>query len=359
MKMKLRHMFGIGACNSLASSLACCAVLLAGLPAAAEPMNEMGSNRAMSRRTAISPVSRLLVVLAALFLPVACGALELVGLSVTPHTQSPEMRYRRAPEPGLGARVELFLIHRGDVALNIRPEFPVAFDGRSPADLITQGEWAWHDTPPARTNESAALPPGALTVWSFNSRGTNWGAGTLHLLKVGGADTKPIELQLDAPRTWLSAVTFFGQGDSMQPTRAIVHVANESDRPLALRACRLWLPASNADFRVLRPKPWQTNLACFPTAGVIPSGEKGGFTVETGPLPLTYCAVEVETAGSDSQPASLWAYLRIKREIFDLSGGWVASDTRQQQHAARPALSEDAPPDAHQRRHAPGGFRLL
>jgi hypothetical protein len=42
-------------------------------------------------------------------------------------------------------------------------------------------------------------------------------------------------------------------------------------------------------------------------------------------LPLTYCAIEVEIAGSDDQAASLWAHLRIKREIFDLSGGWVAS----------------------------------
>lgn len=264
--------------------------------------------------------------LTALGLPVAGGALDLVGLSVTPHTQSAEMRYRRAPDPGLGARVELFLVHRGDGALRIDPEFPVAFDGKSPADLITHGDWAWHDTPAARPDQNLTLPSGALTVWSFNSRGTNWGAGTVHQLAAGGAETRRIDLRLDAPHAWLSAVTFLGQGDSLEPTRAILHLANASDRPLRLHACRLWLPASNADFRVLHPRPWQTNLVCFPATGVIPAGGKGGFTLETGPLPLTYGAVEVHTAGADGPPASLWAHLRIKREVFDLGGGWVASE---------------------------------
>ena len=74
-----------------------------------------------------------------------------------------------------------------------------------------------------------------------------------------------------------------------------------TDRPLTLRAMRLWLPASNAEFRVLRPQPWLTNLAGFPASLVIPAGEKGGFTVQTGPLPLTYCAVEVETSGPDGK----------------------------------------------------------
>jgi len=263
--------------------------------------------------------------LTALLLPVTCGALDLIGLSVTPHNQSPNMRYRRAPDSQLGARVELFLRHEGLAPLTMAQDFRTLFDGQTPAELVTNGDWAWHDTPAARANESTSLTSGALTVWSFNSRGTNWGAGTVHQLRGEAVDTKPIDLLLDAPATWLSAVTFLGQGDILQPTRVIVHVANESDRPLALRACRLWLPPSNADFRMLRPQPRQTNLACFPTSGVIPAGEKGGFTVETGPLPLTYCAVEVETARSEGQPASLWAHLRMKREIFDLSGGWVAS----------------------------------
>jgi hypothetical protein len=252
-------------------------------------------------------------------------ALELAGLSVTPHCHSPELRYRRPPDPQLGARVELFLRNEGNAALLLGPDFPANFDGRRPMELLASGDWAWHDSPSARSNLYVTLAPGALTVWAFNSRGANWGANTAHQLEVGGVVEKPITLQLDAPRAWLSAVTFLGRSDSVTPSRAIVHVANESGLALTLRACRLWLPTNKADFLALRPQTWQRDLDFFPQSGVIPTGEKGGFSMETGPLPLTYCAVEVQTLGLDGKPASLWAHLRIKREAFDLSGGWVAS----------------------------------
>jgi hypothetical protein len=256
------------------------------------------------------------------------AALELAGLAVTPHVQSPNLRYRRPPDPQLGARVEMFLRHNSPEPLAIGTSFPARFDDWTAGELVARGDWAWHDTPAARTNETIRLQPGSLTVWSFNSRGTNWGVGTRHRLYLDGAGAKPIDLRLDAPPAWLSAVTFLGESDSVRPTRAVVHVANESERPLTLRAFRLWLPASQPDFRALRPQPWTTNLVCFPTGGRIEAGEKGGFTFETGPLPLTYCAVEVEIMGPDGTLVSLWAHLRIKREVFDLGGGWVASGLR-------------------------------
>jgi hypothetical protein len=254
-----------------------------------------------------------------------CAALELTGLSITPHEQSPNMRYRRAPSPELGARVELFLRNETSVPLVQGPDFAARFDGVSPTDLLGNGAWAWHDTPVARTNQTITLPPGALTVWRFNSRSAKWGVGTSHRLEIAGAGAKPLELKLDVPPAWLSAVTFLGVNDSVVPDRAVIHVANGADHPLTLRALRLWLPANNTDYRVLRPQPWVTNLAGFSSARIIPALEKGGFTVDTGPLPLTYCAVEVETSRPEGKAESLWAHLRIKREVFDLSGGWVAS----------------------------------
>lgn len=254
-----------------------------------------------------------------------CPALELCGLSVTPHQQSPNLRYRRAPEPGLGARVELFLRNESAGSLILGPGLPVRFDGSSAADLLREGAWAWHDTPAARTNQVITLPPGALTVWSFNARGTEWGAGTRHRIEFAGDAAPAIALRLDAPKTWLSAVTFLGPDGVVTPDRAVIHVANDTDQPLTLRAVRFWLPASNVWSRALRPGPWLTNLAGFPASRVVPPRAKGGFSVPTGPLPLSHGVVEVQTDGLDGSPTSLWAHLRIKREVFDLSGGWVAS----------------------------------
>jgi hypothetical protein len=41
------------------------------------------------------------------------AALILKGITVTPHVQSVELRYRREPDRSLGARVQLFLRNEG------------------------------------------------------------------------------------------------------------------------------------------------------------------------------------------------------------------------------------------------------
>jgi hypothetical protein len=78
----------------------------------------------------------------------------------------------------------------------------------------------------------------------------------------------------------------------------------------------------------LRPQPWFTDLNTFPADAVIPAGERGGARIRTGTLPLTYTALEVRLRDAANEPRSLWAHLRIKREVFDISGGWVSGDVR-------------------------------
>lgn len=46
---------------------------------------------------------------------------------------------------------------------------------------------------------------------------------------------------------------------------------------------------------------------------------KGFVEVRVPKLPLTYAALELSTSSGP-----LWAHLRIKREAFDISGGWVS-----------------------------------
>jgi hypothetical protein len=45
----------------------------------------------------------------------------------------------------------------------------------------------------------------------------------------------------------------------------------------------------------------------------------------TGPLPLTYAALELRLRDGRNVAFAAWAHLRIKREWFDISGGWVSS----------------------------------
>lgn len=248
---------------------------------------------------------------------------ELAGVTVTPHVQSTELRYRTPSDFSLGARVEVFLRNASDAILRLAPDAPIRLRGRSPAQLVAAGDWAWHDFPSAWTNHPLTLPPGALTVWSFNGRRANWGTGTSASLEVVDDE---LHLELAAPRAWLSAVTFLGDPTNPFPTSLIFHVANRTDGPLRLKACRLWLPRGNDTWRALLPQPWLTPLAPFPADGILPAGDRGGARVATGPLPLAYTALEVALTDGEGRALTLWAHLRIKREVFDLSGGWVGGE---------------------------------
>ena len=257
----------------------------------------------------------------------AAGAsgLQLQGLVVAPHLQSKEMRYRREPDFSLGARVELFLCNSGSTELRLAPDADIRLRDKSPDDLLAVDKWAWHDFPSAWTNAPLVLPPDALTVWSFNGKRAPWGVGTSATLAVGGAE---IKFDLAQPEAWLSAVTFLGSPTNPFPDSLIFHLANQTAGPLRLEACRLWLPRDNSSWRALLPQPWLTNLAAFPANATIPVGDRGGARVDTGRLPLTYTALEVRLSRVGSPPLTLWAHLRIKREAFDLSGGWVSSGIR-------------------------------
>jgi len=252
----------------------------------------------------------------------ALAGLVLDGVTVTPHLQSTELRYRREADFSLGARVELFLVNQAAAAVRITPETPVRLRGKTPDALLAADEWAWHDFPSAWTNAPLFLPPGALTVWSFNGKRAPWGVGTDATLAIADSDLK---FDIAEPRAWLSAVTFLGPTNSVQPDSLIFHVANESAAPLRIVSCRLWLPTSNDSWRVLLPREPMSPMDCFPSDRVIPAQDRGGAHVVTGKLPLTFAALEVQLAAPDGKPLTLWSHLRVKREVFDLSGGWVSS----------------------------------
>lgn len=244
-----------------------------------------------------------------------------------PHVQSAEMQYRRKPDFSLGARVEVFVRNTSGEALAIPASADIRLRGRTPEELLQADEWAWHDLPSAWGGEPLRLPPGAMTVWSWNGKRAPWGTNTQAEVTValpGAGEAGRFPVAIASPPAWLSAVTFLGPAAQVRPDSMILHVANASAGPLQLEACRWWLPENNASWRALLPQPWVSNrLERFPADGVIPAHDRGGARVATGPLPLTYAAVEVRLRDAAGKPVTLWAHQRIKREVFDLSGGWV------------------------------------
>jgi len=256
--------------------------------------------------------------------------LSLDGTHVVPHLQSTEMRYRKAPDFSLGARVEVFLRNTSASTLSIPPSTDIRLRGQTPENLLKNDEWAWHDLPSAWSGEMLRLPPGAMTVWSWNGKRASWGTNTQAELAVAlpeAGEASQLPVRIDAPSVWLSAVTFLGATPHVQPDSMIFHVVNRSSGSLRLEACRLWLPENNTTWRALLPQPWISNrLDRFPANGVIPANDRGGARIATGPLPLTYTAIEVLLSDRSGKPVTVWAHQRIKREVFDISGGWVASE---------------------------------
>ena len=244
------------------------------------------------RRFTVCGVFLLLLVLSQI---PRSSAGELVGMTVTPHRIEPALRYRRPRDTSLGARVQLFV--RGPVA---GPRFA----GKSPAELLADDAWTWHDL-----DAQPALPADALGVWNFNGRDANWGVDREFSLEADGLPQQSVAVA--APKRWISAATFLAlQGP--QPESIVLHVSNDSPRELQTTSLRLWLPKTGESWHTLWP---QTPLAAI---GRIPSGGKGVVKIMTAPLPLTYAVLELAT---DSGP--LWAQVRIKPEAFDISGGWI------------------------------------
>jgi len=255
--------------------------------------------------------------------------LSLEGVTVTPHLQSHQMRYRKKTDFSLGARTQLFIQNVSKSPLSLKPDTDIRLRGLTPKELLEADEWAWYDFPDAWKEQPLTLAPEALTVWTWNGKHEQWGAGksanmSIKLPEKDGGTTQ-FQVPIKQPQAWLSAVTFLGEQENSFPDRLIFHVANEKESSLRLESCRLWLPENNSTWRVLLPQKWNSNLETFPRDGMIPSGDRGGAIVSTGTLPLTYTALEVRLRDSRNDPVTLWAHLRVKREVFDISGGWVSS----------------------------------
>lgn len=259
---------------------------------------------------------------------------ELSGVIVTPHVRALSLQYENAPSADMGARVELFLRNTAavDSGTNGAVTFnAVLFDGREPQRMILEGDWSWHDTPNSWPERDLTLPPGALTVWSFNTKSTPWGVGRQFPLtltdwqRLGRAE---IPVSMYPQGIWLSSVVFVSSDNNSLPDTVLMHVSNQSAIPASMVGGRLFLPKTNNQYRILWPQEPFSQISTWPTNGVIPAGEKGIIRVKTGRLPLTPAALQITMADPQGRRFTLWSHLRIKRECFDIGGGWVQNSPK-------------------------------
>lgn len=257
----------------------------------------------------------------------ADAPLRLVGVTVTPHLMLDSMRYAKPPEPPDGALVTLFL--RNDSTdhqtVILPPDLPSTLQNKAPNDLLESGDIAWHDFPGAHPDLIRSVPPDGLTTLTFNGRKKPFGAGGDIAVRLG-AESAPLwsgSVRLSEPDLWISAVTFFAPDNAILPDEAIIHIANQTEQAVTLESCTLWVAEDPSRPWAFVPKVQLKDLTPFGGMRDIPSRDRGGFAMKTGPLPRTNAVVEVVVRRPDSEPRAIWAKIRIKPEYFDISGGWV------------------------------------
>jgi len=255
--------------------------------------------------------------------------LELAGAAVIPHVGTPGTLFRRPPIAPLDARVQLFVRNRPTQASEPVRIGKVLFNNREAPEYVQDELWGWHDSPAVWKDAEQNVPAGALTVWTFNSVAEQLdNALRVEIAQAGGQSSKAFEIDIKKPRLWLSSVTFLGPRDNLNPGRMIFYVRNETTQMVQIVDCRLFLPKDRQTRRWLYPRPWSGDrVRPLSEEGRIEPSELGGASVVTGALPLTYAAVQVKLRGEDGDEMSLWAHLKIKKETFDISGGWVNSST--------------------------------
>ncbi len=224
---------------------------------------------------------------------------KIIGVSIVPHTTAPEMRYAQQRGAGPAALVRLFVKGGG---------IPGMFNGKSPAELLKSGDWAWHDT--ATAIEGTAE---TLSVWSFNGKSAAWGPG--NTFTVDGDGIEKVTIRIDQPQAAITTVTYRGPDGAIHPDRIVVHVRNDNKAALKVTGIRIWSPAHEAPWQQLYAGAW------IPVNIVIGAADTGTIQKHIPNLPLSYAAVEVRTTSGN-----LWGYTRIKAEHFAISAGWINNE---------------------------------
>jgi hypothetical protein len=256
--------------------------------------------------------------------------LEVTGVEVVSHQFSPNLRWRRAPDPELSARVALFLRNPTEQSQSISK---IEWNGKTSEALLRDGDWSWRDP---ESSDRFEMPAGSLRVVRWNGRRGSWGVGNPVAMQWqdAGSQSHSLSVILSSPDIRIESTIFLNglSADgtaSVYPTKMIATVRNETEKPVRLVSCRLWLPKSNDSYQTLYPQAIRTDWKAYPSSAIVQSKDMAGIEIGYDRLPLTYTAIEIECEQIETKTKqSLWSYVKIRPAAFDISGGWIAGNAR-------------------------------
>ena len=122
-------------------------------------------------------------------------------------------------------------------------------------------------------------------------------------------------------------ITFLGHEEDPRPHEMALHLQNDSDQTYTLSGLRLWTPSENASSHIFEPTLRVGLDPLSSTDRILAPGQIWSQKLEVGSLELGYAIVEAQfSSQGEDEVDSIMAKIRVRREMFDISGGWVSSE---------------------------------
>lgn len=262
--------------------------------------------------------------------------LDIVGITVVPHTYSGALRTGLNPDSVNGALIQVFLKNRNTESQDVEEAALVPaeayFNGYLPLGLLNTGQWLWSDTPDRRPNwwESRMIPAGNLEVYTLNVRDPQfWGGGESGSFNLTLADwmvgyVEEYIVPVAKPDLYVSRLVFTSSDGSFTPDGLTVFVKNETPEAWTVSGVNVWIPSQSS---LGATHAWQPGVSAseikpFSADGQIAAGDLGGAQATLSALPLAQVVVEVQVTNG-AKTRSLFNQVRAFVNTFDIGAGWI------------------------------------
>lgn len=248
------------------------------------------------------------------------SALRVIGFNRVEHRIDREMKYAQTHGDGLSARYQLFVLNTSSVHIPTETNASPLINGREAALWHRDGALSWFHFPAQDTFHPKQIPPGSMMVWQFNGKDERWLSPQGFAIKTHDLDT----VMDDAPQDlWIESAGFTGSESSIVPDRAVIHLFNRSPCGYRIEEVVLWQATQGGPWQFLHPGAPMNPQLTFPSDGRLVAGGKSIVVLGSDRFRVGHAAVQVRLRDSAGATRDLWAFLKIRKEAFDISAGWA------------------------------------
>lgn len=259
--------------------------------------------------------------------------LELIGVNKVDHTIESSLKYNEPHSKDLSSRYQFFVLNNTDKPIDSHQFRNTLLNGKSPDQLHKNGMISWFQFPDQDNKFPNLFPPRALMVWQFNGKKNDWLSADGLRISNPAIDTTIVSKQESIE---IEYVAFTGKNENIHPDLATMHLFNHSTSSYRIIDVLFWQPLSNATWQILLPGKRILPLTSLPQDGIIEPGAKGIFQFKNDDFRLGQVAIQVRLEDQKGLEIHRWAYVKIKKEHFEISAGW-ANDPIQ----GKPALTNE------------------